>query len=186
MDKIDLTKVSCCLNTKEPIYLKVILDHISQFPFGEILILTHSDSPYRKYELFDKAKYDLIYYQDDDAICPIKELVEQSDPEMINVAMKPHHFEAYSNRRMSMGFGWGSIFNKSVLKALDKYREMYGEDDLFKRDTEKILTELVFPQNRLVLPIEDLPSAMAPDRLWRQSNHWDNMRIIEERCRVLV
>jgi hypothetical protein len=186
MDKIDLTKVSCCLNTKDPIYPQVILDHVSQFPFGEILILTHSDSPYRKHELFAKAKYDLLYYQDDDAICPIKELVELSNPEMINVAMKEHHFEAYKDRRMTMGFGWGSIFPRQVLTALDQYRAKYGEDDLFKRDTEKILTELVYPQNRLVLPITDLPSAMAMDRLWRQPNHWDNMTVIEERCRSLV
>lgn len=179
---VDLTKVSCCLNTKETVYPHVILDHVSQFPFGEILILTHSDSPYRKHELFAKAKYDLIYYNDDDCITSVEKLTAQSNPEMINVAMKSEHFEAYKSLRMTMGLGWGSIFPKSVLVALDRYRRVYGEDELFKRDTEKILTELVFPQNRLVLPIEDLPSAMAMDRLWRQPNHWDNMRIIQERC----
>ena len=183
---IDLRQVSCCLNTKEKIYPQVILDHIAQFPFGEVLIRTESDSPYRKHELFAKAKYDLLYYQDDDAICPIKELVELSNPEMINVAMKEGHAEAYKNRRMAVGFGWGSIFPKSVLKALDKYREKYGEDELFKRDTEKILTQLVYPQNRFVLPITDLPSAYNPDRLWRQPNHWSNMTIIEERCVSLI
>jgi alpha-N-acetylglucosamine transferase len=183
---IDLKSVSACLITKDPIYPLEVLQHTASFPFGEILVLTSCDSPYRKYELFSKAKYDLIYYSDDDAICPIKEIAELSKPEMINIAMKPHHFEVYNDRRMSMGLGWGSIFHKLILKALDRYREIYGEDELFKRDTEKILTYLVYPQNRMVLPITDLPSAMNEDRLWRQPNHWTNMDLIEQRCQSLL
>src|SRR6188472_2531487 len=105
---INLEHVSCVLITKDPVYPKEILNHISQFPFGEILILTHSDSPFRKHELFKKAKYDLIYYQDDDAICPIIELKSHSDPGMINVAMKQGHFDGYKDSPMTMGLGWGS------------------------------------------------------------------------------
>ena len=183
---INLAKVSCCLITKESVYPKEILDNVLEFPFGEVLILTNCDSPYRKHELFKKAKYDLIYYQDDDAICPIKELVDQSNPDMINVAMKADHFESYKNRRMTMGLGWGSIFPKSVLKALDKYTEKYGEDNVFKRDTEKLLTQLVYPQNRLQLTVLDLPSAYNPDRLWQQPEQIENMKIIEDRCSDII
>lgn len=183
---VDITKVSCCLNTKEQTYPKQIIDHVTNFPFGEILILTGSNTPYRKYELFGKTKYDLIYYQDDDAICPIQQLIDMADPKMINVVMKQHHFDGYANRRMTMGLGWGSIFPKEVLKALDKYTDIYGVDELFMRDTEKILTHFVFPQNRLVLPVFDLPSAIAPDRLWRQENHWSNMDLIEQRCQQVL
>lgn len=182
---IDLSKVSCCLNTKEPRYPKEILDQIYQYPFGEILILTNSDSPYCKYELFNKTKYDLIYYQDDDAICPVRPLAMVADQNKINVAMKEGHFKSYMNLRMTMGLGWGSFFPKNVLKELKRYTDKYGEDDLFKRDTEKILTEIVFPQNRFIFPIQDLPSAMAEDRLWRQPEHWSNMNIIQERCRQI-
>jgi hypothetical protein len=182
---IDPKTISLCLITKENNYPKQILDSIVNLNFGEIIILTNSDSPFRKYELFNKAKYEILAYQDDDAICPWQSILELSNLNIINLTMKEGHAEAYKNRRMAVGFGWGSIFQKSVLNVLDKYRAKYGEDDLFKRDTEKILTQLVYPQNRLILPITDLPSAMAPDRLWRQANHWDNMRIIEERCRSL-
>lgn len=183
---IDLKIVSACLISKDPVYPLKVLQHTAGFPFGEILVLTSCDSPFRKHELFAKTKYDLIYYSDDDAICPIKELAELSNPEMINIAMKQHHFDVYKDRRMSMGLGWGSIFPKSILKALNRYRELYGEDELFKRDTEKILTHLVYPQNRMVLPITDLPSAMNEDRLWRQPNHWTNMELIEQRCQTLI
>lgn len=183
---IDLSKVSCCLITKDELYPSEILNHLITFSFGEILILTHSDSPYRKHELFAKAKFDFIYYQDDDAICPVKELAEQAQPDIINVAIKDSHFKAYANTRMTMGIGWGSLFPKSVLQSLDRYTEKFGVDEVYKRETERILTFLNFPQNRLVLPIVDLPSAYAPDRLWRQPQHLNNIKIVEERCNFIL
>lgn len=182
---IDLSQVSACLITKDPIYPREILNYLSYFSFGEILILTRCDSPFRKYELFNKAKFDTLYYQDDDAICDIRRLEQLSEPTMINVGMKPGHFESYKNLRMTMGLGWGSFFHKSVLEVLKKYTDRYGEDELFKRDTEKILTQLSFPQNRIILQITDLPTAMAPDRLSMQPRHYENMSLIEERCKVL-
>lgn len=183
---IDVTQTSCCLITKDSIYPKVILDHISQFPFGEILILTHSDSPFRKHELFAKAKYKTIYYNDDDAICPIVDLLELSQPDIINLAMKEGHFYAHKDNKSSMGLGWGAIFPKALLQSLDKYTKIYGEDEVFKRETERILTYLNFPQNRLILPITDLPSAWREDRLWRQPNHNQFKVIAEERCRKIT
>lgn len=183
---IDLSKVSACFITKENLYPQEILNHISKFPFGEILILTHSDSPYRKYELFEKAKFDLLYYNDDDAICPIQDLVEKSIPDMINVSMDPPKIEQYEDLRMTMGFGWGAIFDRKILKNLEKYTNIYGFDELYKRDTEKILTQLVYPQNRIVSFHQDLPSSMAPDRLWQQPEHWSNMDLIVERCSSVI
>lgn len=183
---IDLSQVSLCLNTKDSVYPQEILNHIKQFNFGEVLIRTNSDSPHCKYELFEKAKFDLIAYQDDDAICPWKELSEKSNSDMINVAMKQHHYETYQDHRLTMGLGWGSIFPKSILGSLKKYTDVYGEDEIYKRETERILTYLNYPQNRLVLPIIDLPSAYAEDRLWRQPRHYDNIEVVEKRCVTLL
>ncbi len=182
---INFTKTSACLTTKDAIYPHEVLDNVLKHPFGEVLILTNCDSPHRKHELFAKAKYDLIYYQDDDAICPIAELAWLSDPKMINVAMKQGHFESYADKKMTMGLGWGAIFPKNILKSLEKYTNIYGFDEIYKRETERILTSLNFPQNRLVLPIKDLPSAYAQDRLWRQPKHYDYIPVVEERCKDL-
>lgn len=182
---IDISKVSCCLITKDDRYPNVILNQISQFPFGEILILTHSDSPHRKHELFVKAKNDWLYYQDDDAICPIAELAEQAEPGIITQAIKPSHFDAYKHRRLSVGLGWGAFFEKNLLGSLKLYTDKYGEDFLYKRETERILTYLNYPQKRLILPITDLPSAMAPDRLSMQPDHYNYIPMVEERCSKL-
>jgi hypothetical protein len=183
---INLKNVSACLITKDPIYPKVILDQLLQFPFGEILILTNSDSPNRKHDLFKKATYDYIYYQDDDAICPIGDVAKSAETDVITVAMKPSHFEAHKDNRATMGLGWGSIFPKKLLESLKKYTDKYGEDEVYDRETERIFTYLNFPQNRIVLPIIDLPSAYAPDRLWRQPHHVPFKELAESRCATLL
>lgn len=181
---IDLSQVSACLITKDPVYPREILAQLTQFPFGEILILTNCDSPHRKHELFNKAKYDLLYYQDDDAICPIQDLAEQADPTMITCAMKPFHLEKYKDSKIAL-VGWGSFFPKSVLAKLQLYRDVYGEDFIYKRETERIMTYLNYPQKRLELPIADLPSAWANDRLSMQPRHYDYIPVVEERCLVI-
>lgn len=183
---INLKQVSACLITKDPLYPPEILQHIQGMGFGEILILCNSDSPYRKHELFQKAIHSTIYYQDDDAICPIGQLASVSDPNLINVAMKPGHFEAYKDNRATMGLGWGSFFPKSLLRSLYSYILFFGEDEVYRRETERIFTYLNYPQNRVVLPIEDLPSATDGTRLWQQPHHNQFKQIAEERCREIL
>lgn len=183
---INLSQVSCCLNTKEAEYPPQILEYLSTFPFGEIIIIRNSNSPYGKYKSFAQSNFDLLYYQDDDAICPVAQLAELSDPTMINLAMKQGHFDSYKEKRLTMGLGWGSFFPFKMLKSLDKYTDKYGEDEIFKRETERIFTYLNYPQNRFVLPIYDLPSAYAYDRLWRQPHHYDYIPIVEQRCQELI
>jgi hypothetical protein len=181
---IDLRQVSCCLITKDLTYPREILDHLLSFAFGEVMILAGCDSPHRKQELFAKAKYDYIYYQDDDCIAPVLQLVELSKPNIINCAMKPGHLQAYARSRIAL-LGWGSIFPKSVIRVLDQYRGVHGEDFLYKRETERIMTWFSYPQNRLELPIQDLPSAMASDRLSMQPNHYDYIPMVEQRCAAI-
>lgn len=181
--KIDFQKVSACLITKDPIYPPGVLKNVMSYPFGEIMILTNCDSPHRKQELFAKAKYDWIFYQDDDCISPISELAAHVG-DGITCAMKPHHVEAYKNSKIAL-VGWGAFFPKKTIKVLDLYRKKYGEDEVYKRETERIMTYLNFPQNRVPLNIIDLPSAMAPDRISMQPGHYDYIKIVEERCRDL-
>lgn len=181
---IDLRRVSACLITKEARYPADVLDHVLCWPFGELLMLTGCDSPHRKQELFAKAKYDYIYYQDDDCLAPIQELVEQSKPNIINCAMKDFHLKAYARSRIAL-LGWGCIFPKSAIRMLDLYRAEYGEDMLYRRETERIMTWFNYPQNRMELPIVDLPSAFAPDRLSSQVGHYDYIPEVEQRCAAI-
>jgi len=181
---IDLSRVSCCLITKDATYPAVITDHILSHPFGEVMILTGCDSPHRKQELFVKAKYDTVYYQDDDCIAPIAQLAEASRPGIINCAMKAGHLRHYAHSRIAL-IGWGAIFPRDTIKVLNLYRAEHGEDFLYKRETERIMTWLCYPQNRMELPIEDLPSAFAADRLSMQPGHYDFIPQVEARCALI-
>jgi hypothetical protein len=181
---MDPRNISAVFITKDATYPREILNHALAFPFGEILILTNCDSPHRKQELFAKAKYDTLYYQDDDCIAPIGELLEAAKPNIINCAMKPHHLQVYARSRIAL-LGWGSIFPKSAIRVLDLYRVEFGEDFIYKRETERIMTYLCYPQNRFDLPIQDLPSAFAPDRLSNQPGHYSYIQTVENRCAFL-
>lgn len=179
------SNISCCLITKEFTYPQVILEKIVPFGFGEIMILTHCPSPHLKQRLFEKAHHDFIYYQDDDCLAPVQELIAQCVPDKITCAMTGHHLKCYDGKRISL-LGWGSIFPKSIIKVLDRYRAVHGEDSIFQRESERIMTCLSFPQLRLDLPITHLETAFAPDRLSMQPGHYDNIHIVEERCSKLI
>lgn len=178
---IEAKNVSACFITKDPVYPREILNWVQPRGFGEILILTNCDSPHRKQELFQKAKYDLLYYQDDDCLAPIAEVLKAAEPDCITCAMKTRHIQAYSQSRIAL-LGWGSVFPKSAIHVLERYRKRFGEDFIYRRETERIMTWFNYPQMRLDLPIVDLPSAMAPDRLSMQPGHYDYIRVVEERC----
>lgn len=181
-----INEITACLLTKEETYPQVILDNVNKYPFKEVLIGTNSPSPYLKHELFKRVETEYIFYCDDDAIVPIDKLLEQSRSDIINVGMKQSHFEAYKDSRATMGLGWGAIFPKSLLKSLTKYTDKYGFDGIYQRETERILTYLNFPQNRVVLDIVDLPSAYTEDRLWRQADHELFKELAISRCWELM
>lgn len=105
---------------------------------------------------------------------------------MINVAMKESHYESYRYNRATMGLGWGAFFPSRILDTLKEYTDVYGEDEVYKRETERIFTYLNYPQKRLILPIQDLPSAFADDRLWKQPEHQKYKQIAEDRCKQIL
>ncbi len=178
--------ISAVFITKDQVYPSVIVERVMAIGFGECLFLMNCDSPHRKQELFAKAKYDFIFYQDDDAITPIHELLAAAVPGRITCAMKPSHLAAYAKSRIAL-LGWGSIFPKRTIHVLDQYRQVYGEDAVYRRESERIMTWLSWPQQRLDhLPIHDLPSAFAPDRLSMQPDHYSYIPIVEERCAAIA
>lgn len=152
--------------------------------FGECLFLTNCQSPHLKQRLFEKASREYLYYQDDDCLAPIGALLDAAVPDRITCAMKPSHLESYRNSRIAL-LGWGSLFPKRVISVLDRYRTVYGEDALFRRESERIMTWFAWPQQRLALPIIDLPSAFAPDRLSMQPDHYSYIPMVEQRCAAL-
>jgi hypothetical protein len=181
---LDPRYLSACFITKDPRYPAAIVARVMAIGFGECLFLTNCPSPHLKQELFAKAKYDYLYYQDDDCLAPIRDVLAAAVPNQITCAMKPTHLASYAHSRIAL-LGWGSVFPKRTIDVLDAYRAVYGEDALYRRETERIMTWLAYPQQRLDLPIVDLPSAFAPDRLSMQPDHYSYIPMVEERCASL-
>ncbi len=182
---IEARNISACLISKDAVYPAEVLAHTASFGFGEILVLANCPSPHLKQELFEKAKYPNIYYQDDDCIAPIDRILDRSVPGIITCAMKTAHIAAYRKSRIAL-IGWGSVFPQRAIIELSHYRDEYGEDEVYRRETERIMTWFNFPQMRLDLPIVDLPSAMAPDRLSMQPGHYNYIPIVEARCAAIA
>jgi hypothetical protein len=178
---IDPSQTSLCLITKDDVYPREILVNVASVGFGEILILTRCDSPHRKHELFQKAKHEILAYQDDDCLAPWLPLLNAANPGIITCAMKQFHIDKYARSRIAL-LGWGAIIPKNALSVLNYYRADHGEDDVYRRETERIMTWFSYPQLRFPLEIIDLPNATAPDRLSSQPGHYDYIGVVEERC----
>lgn len=182
---LDPRHISACLITKDPVYPPAILEALRPIGFGEILIETNCPSLHHRYQVAASASKEYVYVQDDDCLAPIPELLALPVDEGITCAMKPGHLAGYRNTRIAL-VGWGAIFPTPLLGVLDQYRTVYGEDALFQREADRIFTYLNFPQRRLALPIEDLPSAWAPDRMWREPTHAISLAQVEARCAALM
>ena len=177
--------VSACFITKDAVYPAEIVAQVMAVGFGECLFLTNCPSPHLKQSLFAKARHDHLYYQDDDCLAPIPDLLDAYAGDQITCAMKPSHLQAYGRSRIAL-LGWGSLFPKATVNVLNSYRAVWGEDALYCRESERIMTYLSFPQVRLDLPIHDLPSAFMPDRLSMQPGHYDYIPMVEQRCATLI
>lgn len=175
--------VSAVLITKESVYPERILESVRHIGFGEVIIRTNCTSVSERYDAIAKAKYDIVYIQDDDCIAPIKELLDRYDGS-ITCAMTRHHLEFYKDSRICL-LGWGAIFPKDTCLALDMYLDEFGEDYLFEREADRILTYANFPQNRLELPIINLENPDDTTRLSKQPEHYSNLLIIENRLKSI-
>jgi hypothetical protein len=141
--------------------------------FGEVLIRTESPSVFERYLLADKAKCDVIYFQDDDCIVDYKSLYSLYDGRLTNY-MTEHHQSVYKSKGATL-VGWGCFFPKTMLASFSKYIDKYGVDAHLLREADRIFTVLNQPFNTIIGTHQDLTSASDGSRMWQESNHWTSM-----------
>lgn len=182
---VELEKITAVLITKQPTYPERVLSSIVGKPFGGIVIETNCKGVYRRFEMAEFVHTPFVYVQDDDCICPIREIAEEAQPEEMTCAMKPHYIHTYVNLKCAL-VGWGTIFPRHMLSVLDEYISIYGEEDeVYRKGTDRIFTALNYPQRRIPMGIVDTADATAPDRMSYDPDHY---RIREEalkRCESL-
>lgn len=150
-----MTGVTAVLITREAEYPKdVVLD----FEFDETIVETRCPHVLRRYELAARAKFDTIYFQDDDAIINIQELWSHYDGRRITHAITPGHRQIYAGTGMTL-IGWGSFFPRHMavefIEEQGTWRKLIGDAD-FEAEADRVFTFRNGPHCSVTMPIWQL------------------------------
>jgi len=163
--------------------LKSIVQHLESVPFiDEVLIHTNTEEDnlmdYGRFVVAREAKNDIVFVQDDDYIISnIGELYATFDGEHMSNNIHVSRLNDYGPNSVHSVVGWGAFLKGEWIHLFDKYCEVYGEDNILRREAGRILTVLV-NRERNTLPISyfssvvPFPSSMDSGSLYRQPNHW--------------
>lgn len=174
-----MIKATAVLITTKTEYPQEVLDHLKD-DFDEVLICTESPNVYQRYVLASKARNDIIYVQDDDALLDHNELFKHYDGRLTN-AITEHHHNYYKDSGATL-VGWGCFFPKKMLASFGKYVDKYGLDFHLYREADRIFTYLNQPHNTIIGPHEDLNQL---DRMSHEPRHYEYMREALEKLRLL-
>lgn len=179
-----LEKTSAILITKESSYPQEIIDSLPKF--AETYIITRCENVYQRYVSCNLAKTQYIYVQDDDCITDIRKLLEEfeKDPYHLTCAMKKHHLDYYKDSKICL-VGWGAIFPASLLSNMNVYFRKYPLDEIASNEADRIFTYMNYPQKRLLIHIKDLPFYNDGNRMSNRTNHFEELKKIEERLKTL-
>jgi hypothetical protein len=173
---------ACLITWKRQYNIPKIVENLLRYPFiDEIIIRDNSKCKniinYGRYTT--KTKNNIIYTQDDDCIVHnIQGIYDKfmEDPKRITYSGIDGYEEKikdniFGNKQMCMA-GWGMMFDKSWVKVLDKYISVYGKDDCFYRETDRIFSLLLNRHHNFVPGgITHLEGKDDSNALCQQSDH---------------
>lgn len=175
-----MIKATAVLITKDPEYPAEILKSLPEF--DEVLIETNCPSVYRRYEMAQKAKNNVIYVQDDDCEVDVLALFEKYNGQITN-AMKEQHFNTYRGTGITL-VGWGSFFPKGMID-FSPYTDKYGIDSDLLSQADRVFTFLNQPHNPVLMTIYDLPRAISRGRMSTSPGHWEALERIKGKLATL-
>lgn len=169
--------ITAVLITREKEYPPEILESLPSF--DEVIVETECASVYRRYELAQKAKHELIYVQDDDCIVDAHLLIGVYNGRLTNF-ITPEHYERYKNTGVTL-VGWGALFPKEMVD-FRPYLDVFGINPLFLSQADRVFTYLNQPHNSVLAEVRHLPQATDETRMSKQPDHWDNLQKIINQC----
>jgi hypothetical protein len=172
------SQISAILITKEKQYPELVLKHVESFGFGEIQIYTECDGIYRRF--VNEPVYKDVYVQDDDCITPINEIFREYDGNHLTCGCTPHHINFYSDSKICL-IGHGAFFPWARVAVLEKYKKLFGPDSDYLIETDRIFTFLNYPQKRIPVEVNHLPSSYQSDRLSMRKEHATNLQMVGEK-----
>lgn len=120
----------------------------------------------------------VVFVQDDDAIVDAEAVCAAYEPGILVANSDPHHKEVNAPfyRDGIAPIGWGAVFDAKLARVLDSW----NHDELFLRECDRVFTALNTVK-LIEVPFRHLPRAHAPDRMWREKRHLEDLAAIRER-----
>ncbi len=174
-------KISAVLITNGNVDLQPVLDTLINFEDVVVYDKREVARDLRMYGRFTSmlgAKHDVIYTQDDDVLTDPAKICAEYKPGWVTTNVPPERRAFYSDGVTLIG--WGSVFDRSLVAAFDKYFEHYPMDDLFLREADRVFTGLNRCRN-IDVPIRHLGYAYAMNRMGQQTNHLASLAAIRQR-----
>ena len=139
---------------------------------------------YGRYRAVELAANETCYSQDDDVIVPsatIRALLAAHEPGRITANMPAQFLPHYPD---SCLLGFGAVFDADLPRqAFERYARHAPrtKGDILKRPD--VVFAALTPYQTVTLPVESLPYAYGPDRMYRQENHHQERLRVLQRCR---
>lgn len=154
-----------------------ICNRLRSYPEVKEIIWEIGDTTLNRYRGAARARFDVIYTQDDDCLSDMRPLIDNYDPLRITNVMTRQHLKAYPGEETLLGFG--ALFHGSLLSALDGWEE----DALLRREADRVFATLN-PHFSVIQEVEHLPWAFAENRWYRQPEHGPSHVAIKQRIEV--
>ena len=172
---------------KRPDEIKIICDHLEKYDFiDEILIHDNTKENimcYGRYVTAKKARNETIYVQDDDCIVDVQKLYDKYDKTKLVNGMKKEATVVYYG--VDSMVGWGTFFEKSWIKVLDKYIKKFGVDNVLIREADRVFTGLL-ERETVIMDVKDFPSATADYAMYKQPEHHTYKALALNRLREIL
>ena len=142
---------------------------------------------YGRYLAAQCAEHDVIYTQDDDVLVRNVPFILGLLNESIVAGLTRGHYRAEAHKKPWILLGWGSVFRREWLDAVEPWRERYGEDHLLKSKFDRIFTILWGKHHPIRADVERLKnpdgrrSEMDANSLYRQTDHHPLVREATEK-----
>ncbi len=183
---VDFSDITACLITREPEFPADVLAPITSAGFKRILIYPNCPAMSGRDVILREADTSWMFTCDDDSVPALDILKEYANPDYaISTVMSPDHIRWYADKLACL-FNWGALISKDALLKVDLYRQVYGQDFLYHREYDRILSYLNYPQHRIEARVTDLPRSAGPGRVSSDPRHFEYLAEAESRCRLLL
>lgn len=155
----------------------------------EIIIVRGHEGVWERWEAVARAKCEVVYVQDDDAIVDVAAILAAYEPGRVTCNMPESHRSDYLDGIALVGwgcvFGWEQFNSRGPEEfglgfAFQKFGQYFSIDNVFRRECDRVFTGL--SDLKLVdVPVRHLPQAHGRDRMSLDPRHGEYLTEIRRR-----